>query len=91
MLVKILGLIDIISVLVLVLSKIMPHKVTLFFAMLLCMKGFLFLMMRNTVSIIDLAAGVYIGLGVYGFSNVILTLFFAIYLGQKGLLSLIRI
>ena len=63
----------------------------MFFAMLLSVKGFIFLMMGNKVSILDILGGFYLGIIVYGFSNSIVTFFFCVYLGQKGLLSLIRI
>ena len=89
MLAKALGLLDITAVIILLFMKILPSQVVMFFAMLLFAKGFVFTAMGNKVSALDGLAGVYIGLNVYGFNNHVITVFFIIFLAQKGLLSLL--
>lgn len=86
---KVLGLLDLLCVIVIVLYNFMPHQLIMNLGMLLTMKGIIFSSMRNLVSILDVFAGIYIGLLVYGIHNSTVTIFFVIYLGQKGLLSLL--
>ena len=55
---------------------------------LLCAKGFIFFLIGDKISSIDILAGIYIGLNVYSINYFVLNLFFVIYLLQKGVLSL---
>jgi len=88
MIVKVLGFLDLLGVLAILLSPFLPSQALMNVGMILSMKGIIFASMRNLTSILDLLAGIYIGLLVYGFRNHIITWFFILYLGQKGLLSL---
>jgi hypothetical protein len=88
MIVKLLGLLDLLCVIVLGLAKFLPHQLVMQLGMLMAMKGIIFASMRNLVSILDALAGIYMGLLIYGFNNRVITIFFIVYLGQKGLLSL---
>lgn len=88
MIVKILGLLDLVCVAALATAKFLPHQVIMQIGMLMTMKGIIFSSMRNLISVLDACAGIYLGLSVYGFSNKWLTLFFILYLGEKGIFSL---
>ncbi len=85
---KLLGLIDIAAVITLFFARFLPTDVIMTVGMLLCMKGILFASTMNAISVVDAIAGIYIGLFVYGVQSHIITMFFLIFLGQKGLFSL---
>jgi hypothetical protein len=89
MIVKILGLLDITCVIAIIFNNIIPSNIMMNLAMLLAMKGIIFASMKNLGSSIDAFGGFYMGLIVYGASNIWITWFLIIYLGQKGLLSLL--
>ena len=92
MLVKILGILDIMCAIVLIISSFFPNPLTRIVGGYLIFKGLLFGVILgigygglNFVSIIDAAIGVYLILGLsVGFFN---TVFF-IFLIQKGVFSL---
>ena len=88
MIAKLLGLLDLTCILVLLLSSWLPHSLIMFFAMLLFAKGMIFVFMGNIVSVFDAAAGIYLGLLVYGFHSFLITGIFVVFLAQKGILSL---
>jgi len=89
MIAKALGFIDLINVLVMLLAPFLPNRLVLFFAMLLIAKGIVFASTGNPISSLDIIAGIYIGIIVYGWSNIVLTVFFSVFLAQKGLLSML--
>ena len=79
MIAKFLGTIDLFCVMMLFTMKFMPHKIMMFFAMLLFAKGMIFVFSGDWMSIMDTAGGLYIGLTVYGFSHIALTILFIIF------------
>ena len=89
MIAKALGLLDLTCMGLIILHRIMPHQVIMFFGMLLFAKGFIFSAMGNRVSILDVGAGIYMGLLVYGWSYYLMTIFFVLILAQKSVLSLL--
>lgn len=90
MLVKILGLLDIICAIFLYFSNFMPSSITMTLALILFCKGIIFGMTYGSfVSMIDAFTGIYIGLTVYGFNIGILTIGLSIHLAIKGFLSLL--
>jgi len=89
MLAKLLGILDLICVLAIFLVNLLPNQLIMNLGMLLTMKGIIFASMRNLVSILDVVAGIYMGLLIYGVRNKVITVFLLIYLAQKGLLSLL--
>lgn len=90
MLVKLLGVLDILCSLVLFFSNFMPNRIIMTLAMLLFCKGMIFGMSFGSLaSLVDAFAGIYIGLIAYGFNLNLVTLILAIHLLIKGVLSLI--
>lgn len=89
MIAKFLGIIDLACMLVLIFAGYLPSQFVMFFAMLLFAKGIIFAFLGDRVSVLDAIGGIYMGLIVYGVSYYIITVFFIIMLGQKGLLSLL--
>lgn len=89
MIVKILGLLDILCAISLFFAKLMPHSFMMTLSLLLFCKGMIFGMnYGSAASMIDAFAGIYIGLTVYGFNIWLVSLILAIHLGIKGILSL---
>ncbi|MCX6710380.1 MAG: hypothetical protein NTV63_05545 [Candidatus Woesearchaeota archaeon] len=94
MIVKILGMIDLFAVIAMVLSESLPSRFLIIAAVVLAVKGLLFLLMGNRVSIADVAAGAYIWqVGIHhAFSaNAFLSFLswlIGIYLFQKAFFSL---
>jgi uncharacterized membrane protein HdeD (DUF308 family) len=86
MVVKLLGMFDLLSGIVLILLRFNLIKwVGLFFAAYLILKAILFI--RDITSFIDIIAGIFIILAVLGIFN-ILSWIFVIWLLQKGIFSL---
>ncbi len=86
---KLLGVADIFCVLVIMVISYLPHTIISFAAWFLILKGFMFAMMKNFISWLDVAAGLYILLLAKGIGHWIPTLIVVIFLGQKGLFSLV--
>ena len=86
---KILGLGDLAGMMVLILFPFLPHKIIMWVACFLILKGLMFAMMKNTISYIDVAVGAYIVLLTFGVSHWLPTIGSAVFLGQKGLFSLV--
>ncbi|OGI14843.1 hypothetical protein A3K63_03985 [Candidatus Micrarchaeota archaeon RBG_16_49_10] len=89
MIVKLLGLVDILASLVLLTSRFMPEKVLMAFGFYLLIKGLLFnIFGLNAVSLIDAAIGAFMLIGVYtGFSITFFRVLFFVFLVQKGVFS----
>jgi hypothetical protein len=88
MIVKILGLLDLMCVFAIIFNSIIPTNIIMNLGMLLAMKGIIFASMKNIGSIIDAFGGFYLGFIVYGATNNLISWFLILYLGQKGILSL---
>ncbi len=82
---RILGFGDLFAVLVILLHHFIPK---MWAAMFLILKGFLFVLMRNLISWLDIFCGIYVIILSWGFSHWLPTTLAVIFLGQKGLLSL---
>ncbi|MCB9359395.1 hypothetical protein H6503_05670 [Candidatus Woesearchaeota archaeon] len=88
MIVKFLGLFDLICVLCIVAFAWIPHSIVMKIGMLLMFKGIVFATFKDIPSILDALAGLYMGLMVYGISAPLIGGFFVIFLGVKGVMSL---
>jgi hypothetical protein len=94
MIVKVLGMIDLFAVIAMALSESLPSKFLIIAAVALSVKGLLFLLMGNRVSIADVLSGAYIWLAgsYHAFSANGLLSFLSwligVYLFQKALFSL---
>lgn len=86
---RILGILDLICALLMLANPIIPRAVLMYFSMYLIFKGGYFAFKYNVASILDTLAGIYMIAVAYGFSSGVLTLIAVIYLGQKGLISLL--
>jgi len=90
--IQILGILDIISAIVLVLKYFfqgLPDKLVWAFAIYLIVKGALFLLSNDIISILDVACGIVFIVAVFfPISRTVLT-FTVIFLVQKGIFSLV--
>jgi hypothetical protein len=90
MIVKLLGLLDILCSIVLFFPGFIPSQIIMTLAMFLFCKGMIFGMSYGSLaSMIDAFGAIYIGLIVYGFNIKIISMILAFHLLIKGLLSLI--
>ncbi len=90
MFVKILGIGDLFTGLIIVLSSIFPKAIILLGAKWLIIKGGLFALSGNMVSFIDVFCGIYVIFLAFGHSTTSLTIVTAIWVFQKAIFSLIR-
>lgn len=89
MLVKILGIFDLIAALVVLAHTQFPKMTLISIGAYLIIKGLLFALSNDIASYIDVAVGSYIVLLAFNLPIFLLTIASSIYLAQKGLLSLI--
>ena len=90
MLVKLLGVADILAIIALLFVTLLPRKLVLIMALYLIFKGVIFMLGGGIFpSFLDLTSGVYIAAASYGISHWIPTLAVIIFLIQKALLSLV--
>ena len=89
MLVKLLGVIDILAIIALLAVKILPQPVVILMALYLIIKGVLFMIIGQPFpNFFDVASGIYVASASYGISHWILTSIAVIYIGQKAVVSL---
>ncbi|MCX6711485.1 MAG: hypothetical protein NT139_00400 [Candidatus Woesearchaeota archaeon] len=86
MFLRLLGVLDVLSGVVLILLRFkIATSIAWFFAIYLIIKGLIFIV--NLVSIFDIATGVVMIFAIYGSYNII-TWLFVIWISQKGLATL---
>ena len=90
MFVKILGVGDLITGIIVALSAIFPKAAILFAVKWLIIKGGLFALTGNMISFIDVFLGVYVIFLAFGHGITSLTIVTAIWVLQKAVFSLIR-
>lgn len=89
MLLKLLGIIDILAIISLLAVNILPQPLVLFMALYLIIKGALFTIIGGQLpSLFDVVSGIYIAAASYGISHWIITVIIMIYIGQKAIISL---
>ncbi len=89
MLIKLLGLTDILAIIALIASSILPQSLVILMAVYLVMKGVIFIAIGgDMINILDIFAGIYTAAASYNISHWIITLIVVIYLGQKAFISL---
>jgi len=91
MLVKILGIADLISIILFWTSQVfdfVPHKIIFIIALYFLIKGGIFLLFVDIASILDVLSGIVIFASIYLGIPWILTVIVTIYLLQKALFSL---
>ena len=92
MIVRALGLGDLITVLIVIFAQSLPHKAIIYGAFFLLLKGGLFFMMtRDIASIIDFTVGIYMVFLAFGAYSQFFHFLSIIFLGQKGLFSLLKV
>ena len=84
--IKVLGILDIISAVVMILLNYYSFGFAWIFALYLGIKSLIFI--KSIVSIIDLVAVLFFVLAMFGIHNII-TLIFAVWILQKGFFSLL--
>ena len=89
MLIKILGIADVIAVLVLLLSSLIPSEFVLLMGVYLLAKGGFFLLTGDWLSSLDVGAAVYFMFAANGVTNVIVTTLVVLFLLQKSVFSLL--
>lgn len=92
MIFKTLGILDLITVLVLMGAAIFPQKMLLYAGLYLMIKGLLFIMAsKDIASYGDAISGAYMALMAFGLTMPFITTAVLIYLGQKTFLTFIKI
>ena len=87
---RLLGILDIVCMLIIVLVDFLPHRIIATFALLLIIKGLMFTIPSpNLNSMADILIGVYIILLSFGLGLWPISLIAIVYLAQKGLVSVI--
>jgi len=89
MFLSIFGIIDLFLVLIILASNILPKGVVIIAAAYIILKGIFFVLHNDTVSYVDIVVGIYLVLLVFGFSLDVVTFMSAVFLAQKGLLSIV--
>ncbi|MDI3474258.1 MAG: hypothetical protein PWR30_581 [Candidatus Woesearchaeota archaeon] len=89
MILKIYGLLDIISAFVILLSAFGMTGIKLPILVMLYLGFKVFLYFGDFASFLDLAVVIYIAFILLGFSNIVITLLSTAYLAQKGIASLL--
>lgn len=89
MLLKLLGVLDILAIIALLSATILPKTIMLVIALYLIIKGVLFMITGTPLpNFFDVMSGIYIAAVSYGISHWIPTLLVIIYIGQKAIISL---
>ena len=89
MIAKMLGFADLLSATTIIAAAHFPPVIVFFFAKYLLIKGGVFAIMGNVVSMIDVGIGLYMLFIAFGHSHIILSFLAIIFLFQKGLFSLV--
>ena len=90
MIVKLLGFADILAIISLLASNILPQSLVLIMGLYLIGKGVLFIILGGQLpNILDILCGFYILLVSYGISNWVISLIVIFYIGQKAIISLV--
>lgn len=88
MIVKILGIFDIIAATILLIGTRFSETILLYAAVYLLIKGLLFSFTGDVASITDVVIGLYAWGITLGFSWIVFTIIFAVFLYGKGIMSL---
>jgi len=88
MLVKILGIVDLFIVIGIIISSMLSPNIIVIFALYLMLKGLIFAIIGDKMSLIELMIGFYVLSLTYGISHWIITTLVVIYLLQKGVVSI---
>ena len=91
MIVKLLGFADILAIVALLASKILPQPLVIAMAMYLVIKGIFFMITEGItfINFFDLLGGIYLIAASFGISYWILTAIVLIVIGQKAIVSLL--
>ena len=91
MIVKIFGLADLLAVIALLGSSLLPKQILIIMSLYLIIKGIFFLLLGGSPlsNIFDSISGFYITLVAYGLSHWIPTVIVTIYILQKAIISLL--
>ena len=89
MLVKILGLADVVAAIVILAAPILPTNILVYSAGYLIFKGGLFALSGNVISILDIICGIFTLLIAFDISHPIITLFVLVFLVQKVFFSFV--
>ncbi len=90
MIIKILAIADILAIIALLGSSLLPQNIIILMGLYLIIKGLVFtLLYRNIISFLDSVCGFYLILAAFSFAHWIPTTIVLIYLGQKAFFSLV--
>ncbi|HIH39011.1 hypothetical protein J4460_03475 [Candidatus Woesearchaeota archaeon] len=89
MIVKLLGIGDLICALIILMGPLFGPRVIVFFAMFLLAKGGIFGMSGNFVSVLDFFIGVYMILMGFGVTIKVISVVSMIYLSEKAIMSML--
>ena len=90
MFIKLLGILDLLAALVLLLSPILPSTIVMTLAVYLLVKGGIFLLAGDKVSLADVAVAAYMMLAAMDWTNAVITTVASLFLIQKGIFSILN-
>lgn len=89
MILKILAIADLLAIISLLATNVLPQVLVIIMAIYLIIKGLAFIIMGGLFpSILDMLSGLYLVLAVFGMSHWVFSVVVVIFLGQKAVLSL---
>lgn len=88
MILKLLGLADLLALIALFLTTLLPQSIIIVMALYLIIKGVFFAIMGDMVSLIDVFTGIYLASASYGMSHWSITLILTIIILQKAIVSI---
>lgn len=89
MILRLLGILDLISAAIILLAATMPHKIVWAVGVYLITKGGLFALSGDFMSFVDVSIGFYVLALSYGFAVTIVTVLILVYMAQKSVMSLV--
>lgn len=90
MLLKLLGVMDLLAVFAVLLSPALPSKIILYVAVFIIMKGLLFGLTRSIVNTLDVICGLLIVLMAFKVTSLAIMVVVTLFLLQKAFFSFIR-
>lgn len=90
MLLKLLGVMDLLAVIVVLLSPALPSKIVLYVAVFIIMKGLFFGLTRSIINILDVVCGILIALMAFKITSLAIMIVITLFLLQKAFFSFIR-
>ncbi len=90
MIVKFLGILDLVLAVGLLLASVLPAEVLMVFGLYLLVKGGFFLLTGDWMSVLDIGVAIYFMVAAFGVTSAVITAVATLFLIQKGGFSLLN-